>query len=107
MGPCERRRIGIRQTLGDSGMLLCDDAKELVLGGKQASVPRRDPAGLERVLPSRRQVRAQSEQLTEMIGHHRKMTQRPGRVVHPPRFPPSLTDGSPRCRAITTKTPAL
>src|ERR1700680_1674472 len=84
MGPCERRRIGIRQTLGDSGMLLCDDPKELVLAWKQAAVPRRDPAGLEHVLPSSRQVRAQSEQLTEMIGHHRKMTQRPGRVVHHP-----------------------
>jgi hypothetical protein len=84
MGPCERRRIGIRQTLGDAGMLLCEHVKKLVLAWKQASVRRRDPAGLEPVLPSGRQVRAQPEQLTEMIGHHRKMTQRPGGVVHHP-----------------------
>src|ERR1700730_13618225 len=63
-------------------MLLCDDAKELVLAWKQASVRRGGPARLERVLPSGRQVRAQAEQLAEMIGRHRKMTQRPGRMVH-------------------------
>src|SRR5712692_9074260 len=65
-------------------MLPCDDAKELVLAWKQASFRRGGPAGLERVLPSGWQVRAQPEQLAKVIGRHRKVTQRPGRVVHQP-----------------------
>src|SRR5580693_3059215 len=65
-------------------MLLCDDAKELVLAWIHASFRRGGPAGLERVLPSGWQVRAQPEQLAKVIGRHSKVPKRPGRVVHQP-----------------------
>ena len=77
MGPCERRRIGMGQTLGDAGMLLCENAEDLVLARKQASVRGGGPAGLEGVRPSGRQARAQPEQRADVPRQGDRAT-RPG-----------------------------
>src|SRR5438034_8993324 len=82
VGPRERRRIGVRQTLSNAGMLLFEDAKNLVLAWKALSVRRRYSACLERIVPSGRQLRAQPELLREVSRRRRKVAQRPGRMVH-------------------------